>query len=236
MSQILLIRHAQAGARDNYDVLSDLGREQAEALSGHFALRDIRFQTVYTGGMNRQRLTAEIACSKLTNGSAPEIISDPRWNEFSLAEVYRAIAPRMIAESEEFARDFSEMQEALRKDPHTTRGPTGRCDAAVIRAWMENRFPEYRGEPWLSFRNRIRERAAELLSEPEGGPIAIFTSATPIAILAAAALDISDERLLSILGVLYNAGVTVMRPWRGELRLFTFNSASHLPPGLCTFR
>jgi len=238
VGQIYLIRHGQAGARDNYDVLSQVGREQAKRLGEHFASQGLKFSAVYAGGMNRQRLTAEIVCSGLGSdgNSVPEIVSDDLWNEFSLAEVYRAIAGRMREASDVFARDFEEMQEVLRSDPHATGGAAGRCDAAVVRAWMENRYPDYPGESWSSFRSRIKGRADTLSAAEDGGNIAVFTSATPIAISVGAALDLSDERLLGILGAVYNAGVTVMRPWRGELRLFTFNSVAHLPSELCTFR
>ena len=238
LGQIYLIRHGQAGARDNYDVLSDVGREQARLLGEHLASQGVKLSAAYAGGMNRQRLTAEIVCSALVrNGnSAADVVFDERWNEFSLADVYKGIAGRMKEESEEFACDIREMQEVLRRDPHATGGAAGRCDAAVVRAWFENRYPDYQGESWASFRSRIQARASSLAVEEDCGNIAVFTSATPIAISVGAALDLSDERLLGILGALYNASVTVMRPWRGELRLFTFNSVSHLPADFCTFR
>jgi len=66
--------------------------------------------------------------------------------------------------------------------------------------------------------------------------IAIFTSATPIAITAGAALGLTDEKLLSLLGVIYNTSVSIMRPRNGELRLFTFNATPHLDASIRTFR
>jgi broad specificity phosphatase PhoE len=238
MTTIYLIRHGQAGTRDNYDLLSELGTQQARLLGDHLSARNIEFSAVYAGGMSRQRRTAEIVCGQLSrNGdSAPEIIGDERWNEISLAEIYRGIARRMSEESPEFACDFEEMQEALRLDPHTTRGATGRCDAGVIRAWMENRYPDYPGESWPAFRARIQTRMRELAAGENGDAIAVFTSATPIAIITGAALGLTDEKLLRVLGVLYNSGVTVMRPSGEDLRLLTFNSAAHLPGELVTFR
>jgi broad specificity phosphatase PhoE len=245
-----LIRHAQAGTRENYDLLSELGREQARLLGEDLAQRGIVFAAIHTGTMVRQRTTAEIACAAMTSSGlpVPEIVNDPRLNEFSLAAVYRAITQRMIEESEEFARDFEEMQQALIVDPHATRGATGRCDAAIIRAWMQNKYPEYEGESWASFYARVTSCAVELTNNGLLGPvtgsgqqaeksIAIFTSATPIAITAGEALGLRDEKLMNILGVLYNSGVTILRP-RSEhqLRLFTLNSVSHLPANLCTFR
>jgi len=172
--------------------------------------------------------------------AAKEVTIDERWNEFSLASVYRAIARRMMQDSEEFRRDIAEMQEALRRDPHTTRGATGRCDAAVIRAWIENRYPDFEGETWASFSARIKACISDLISgqsaDDRGMAIAVFTSATPIAIATALSLDLSDEKLVSILGVLYNTSTTVMRARPEGLRLFTFNQAPHLNGSNRTFR
>ncbi|HWP41986.1 MAG TPA: phosphoglycerate mutase family protein, partial [Blastocatellia bacterium] len=133
MSYIYLIRHAQAGTRENYDVLSALGEEQARLLGEYFLSQGVSLGAVYSGTMQRQRRTAEIACAAMASSarSAPDVISDERLNEINLLSIYRAIARLLIEESEEFACDYKEMQEAVRLDPHTTRGPTGRCDAAV---------------------------------------------------------------------------------------------------------
>lgn len=242
MTTVYFIRHAQAGTRDNYDVLSDLGRDQARLLGEYFVGQGVELEAVFTGSMVRQRETAEIACSVLSDaGSAiPEITIDERWNEFSLASVYRAIARRMMQDSEEFRRDIAEMQEALRRDPHTTRGATGRCDSAVIRAWMENRYPDFEGETWASFSARIKSCLSDFLTnqntDDSGKAVTVFTSATPIAIATASALDLSDEKLVSILGVLYNTSTTLIRAHGGGLRLLTFNQAPHLNGSNRTFR
>lgn len=238
MGDIYLIRHAQAGSRDNYDLLSELGREQARLLGKHFVAQGVDLATVYSGGMRRQRETAEIACGVLARAGlrAPDVITDERWNEFSLISVYRAIAKRMMKDDAEFARDIREMQDAIARDPHTTGGAVGRCDQAVIRAWMENRYSDYDGEAWSSFRERIEARAADLSTNNSEKAIAIFTSATPVAIIAGASLGLADEKLRSLLGVIYNTSVSMMRARNGELRLFTFNSTPHLSASVRTFR
>jgi broad specificity phosphatase PhoE len=238
LSFIYLIRHAQAGSRDKYDVLSDLGREQARLLGEHLSHEGIELDAVYAGGMQRQRHTAGIACEVMAgNGVAvPEVTTDERWNEFSLISVYRAIAQRMTEEDPEFARDYREMQDAIRRDPHTTGGATGRCDGAVVRAWMEARYEEYKGESWSAFQERIQACGLGLSNGDTNKAIAVFTSATPVAILAAAALELNHEKLLSILGVIYNSGITILRSREGGLRLFTFNSTPHLEPSKRTLR
>ena len=238
MGYIYLIRHAQAGSRDNYDVLSELGHEQARRLGEHLAEQGVEISAVYAGGMQRQRHTAEIACEVMAKRgvAVPDVETDERWNEFSLISVYRAIAQRMIEENPEFERDYREMQDAIRRDPHTTGGATGRCDAAIIRAWMADRYDDYKGESWSAFRERIQACGARLTCNNSDKSIAVFTSATPVAILTAAALGLSDEKLLSILGVIYNSGITVLRPREDDLRLFTFNATPHLGASQRTHR
>jgi broad specificity phosphatase PhoE len=238
LSFIYFIRHGQAGPRDNYDVLSDLGRSQARLLGEHLASHGVELEAVYSGTLRRQRQTAEIVCDAFTRAgrAIPDVVGDERWDEFNLLSVYRSIAHRLMEENAEFARDVEEMQEAVRKDPHTTSGATGRCDAAVVRAWIENRYEDFEGETWASFRGRINECAAQFHALKNEKSIAIFTSATPIAILTGASLGLADDKLLDMLGVIYNTGVTVMRARGDQLRLFTFNSATHLHPSMRTFR
>src|SRR5262245_25887735 len=146
--------------------------------------------------MERQRLTAEIACQSIAGAGfeAPKLSTDERWNEFSLINVYRAIARRLREDDSQFARDLEEMQGAIKRDPHSTGGATGRCDATVIRAWMENRYSEYEGESWVSFKNRIECVGSELFDEARDKSVAVFTSATPVAVLAARALGLSSEK------------------------------------------
>src|ERR1041384_3964402 len=253
MSTIYFIRHAQAGSRDNYDLLSDLLWWHAKKLGEHFAEQGITLRAVYAGGMRRQRETAELACEAIVRAGlfAPDVVVDERWNEFSLISVYRRLAKLMMKEDAAFARDIREMQEAIARDPHTTGGAVveaiardphttggavGRCDQAVIRAWMENRYPDHEDESWSSFRTRITTCSKALEANNSDAAIAIFTSATPIAIVASAALGLTDDKLLSILGVIYNTSISAFRERNGELRLFTFNATPHLGVSQRTFR
>jgi broad specificity phosphatase PhoE len=238
MSIIYLIRHAQAGTRENYDLLSELGEQQAKLLGKYFIGQGIHFSTVIAGGMLRQRQTAEWVCSALSQSGlkAPDLVVDERWNEFTLKSVYEGLCDRMIAESVEFASDFEEMQELLKRDPHAVRGAAGRCDAAIIRAWMSNRYPDYQGESWQAFKSRIIARVQDLPDSGNEETIAIFTSATPVAITTSHALELSDEKLLSILGVIANSSVTVTQKNGADLRLFSFNSTPHLNESNRTYR
>lgn len=235
MSTLYLIRHGQAGTRENYDQLSELGRLQAALLGRYFAERSIAFQTTYAGGMKRQQETAAAVMKAQSAGAT--LITDTRWNEFSLAGVYQWLVPRLSAESAQFANDYEEMQRALAADPHTTRGAAGRCDRAVIEAWMENRYPEEEGESWESFRGRVESSFPDLLSNDSESSIGIFTSATPIAIWVGRALSLPNDRILRLMAVLMNSSVTMIKLREGEPLLLNFNMTPHLDdPRMVTFR
>lgn len=235
---IYLIRHGQAGSRDNYDVLSELGRDQASLLGEHLASKELQISAVYSGTMARQVDTARIVCDAIERQgiALPRAVADEKWNEINLAAMYREMAPRMRAEDADFDRDLNEMQVLIREEPHSVRGATGRCDAAVMRAWMAARYPDYPGESWASFRERINGRVSAMNQNGKDGSILVFTSATPIATLAGHALDLDEERILRLAGVIYNTSITVVVVRPEGTRLVTFNSAPHLSESTRTFR
>ncbi|MEW6130635.1 MAG: histidine phosphatase family protein [Acidobacteriota bacterium] len=237
MSNIYFIRHAQAGSRDNYDRLSELGEQQATLLGKHFAEQGIAFSKIISGAMQRQQRTAELVSNEIVKAglATTDVVVDAQWNEFSLLSVYTSYVSRLIEESESFARDYAEMQEMLKRDPHAVRGAAGRCDAQVIISWMQNRYP-VEGESWQAFRSRILSCLANIPDGDENQAIAVFTSATPISIMTGHALELTDEKLLRILGVIANSSVTVMRKSGEDLRLFSFNATPHLNDNNRTYR
>ncbi len=58
MSNAYLVRHGQAGTRDEYDSLSGLGRRQARLLGEYLAGQGVVFAAAYAGGPVRQQQTA----------------------------------------------------------------------------------------------------------------------------------------------------------------------------------
>ena len=152
MSVLYLVRHGQAGTREHYDSLSDLGRRQAQLLGEHFQQQNLHFDAVYSGSLARQRATA-----KATLPGA-EVIVDPGWNEFDLAQVYAEYAPHLAAEDDDFRREYEEMQAAVVSSAGAHDAPVHRrwndCDKQIVRAWVESRYA-YSGETWPVFVARI---------------------------------------------------------------------------------
>jgi broad specificity phosphatase PhoE len=239
MSRIYMVRHGQAGTRQVYDALSDLGRRQARLLGDYFVNQDIRFTKALSGSLQRQRQTAaEVACA---NCEIPEITVDAGWDEFDLDHVYNELAPLLCEEDPDFRREFEALNAdvAAAGDEHgaTVHRRWSPCDLKVVQAWIGG-HPKFRGETWLAFRERIKAAAARLKHVVnEGGNIVVFTSATPIGICAALSLDIEDERALRLAAVLHNASYSILDFRAGQLRLHSFNAIPHLTePELCTHR
>ena len=235
-----LVRHGQAGTRDAYDSLSELGKRQARLLSEHFVSQGIRFAAAYAGALQRQQQTAaEIGAAYAETGVRfPEISVDPGWDEFDLARVYREIAPRLAAEDSEFRREYEEMREQVRASAGAHGARIHRkwlpCDTKVVGTWLDGRYP-YSGETWDQFRERVAGCRLKMPDAREN--ILVVTSATPLAIWTGMSLEISDARVMRLAGAVYNASYTILRLRKEQLRLFTFNAAPHLAAaGLCTHR
>jgi broad specificity phosphatase PhoE len=242
LSRVYLVRHGQAGTRQSYDSLSDLGRRQARLLGEHFVREGIRFSAVYTGALARQQATADEVSTVFSEQRVefPAPCVEQGWNEFDLDRVYRELAPVLCEEDAEFRRVFEAMRAEIheageRHDAEVHRRWTP-CDLKIVQAWIKG-HDRFHGETWNVFRTRIMACRATLASQSEDDHnVVVFTSATPIGIWAALGMDVDDHRAMRLAGVLQNASYTVMRLRGEQLRLHAFNAVPHLEPSLRTYR
>jgi broad specificity phosphatase PhoE len=230
MSVLYLVRHGQAGTRENYDSLSELGRTQARLLGEHFRAQGIHFAAAYSGALARQRATG----AEVLPGA--EITVDPGWDEFDLSNVYRELAPFLIEDDERFRIEYDEMQQAIARQEAAVHRKWNDCDKKCVRAWVEGRYP-YKGESWIAFVERIHQALARVVAAAHDGNVAVFTSATPIGVSAARTLELFDGRAMWLAAVMFNASFTTLRVHGDEVRLFTMNATPHLSEAhLRTFR
>ena len=233
MGNVYLVRHGQAGTREDYDSLSDLGKQQTRLLGEYFVSQGIKFTAAFCGGMQRQKETVKSVSSAYHEQSLtfPEVVIDERWNEFDLTDIYREIAPILCDLDAEFRRDYEEMRCELQETGSSAQAEVHRrwrpCDTRLVTAWIKSEVP-YSGESWDQFRRRVRSCAASLANQEGNGNILISTSATPTAVLSGLALDIDDARVRQLAGVLYNSSYTALRLRGGQYHLFQFNAVPHL--------
>ena len=252
MSTVYLVRHGQAGTRDAYDSLSELGERQARLLGEHFISQGIRFSSAYAGALTRQQQTAEQIRAAYADAGVflPPLTVDSGWDEFDRGRVYRQIAPLVAVEDPKFLREYDEMRQQVRVSQGAHGARIHRrwmpCDTKVVEAWLAGRYP-YGGETWDQFRERVAACRLKMLDTHENNGrqendarrenILVVTSATPLAIWTGLSLEISDERIMRLAGAVYNASYTILRLRKEQLRLFTFNAVPHLAaPGLRTHR
>lgn len=239
MNLFYLIRHGQAGTRDAYDFLSSLGRTQAHALGVWLAREGVSFDAVWTGGLRRQQETAAIVLGAMAaaGSSQPEPRQDERWSEFDLDAVYAAIAPQMAAEDSAFRDHFEAMQLAIQSGDAKIHRTWTATDSAVVRAWVASRYP-FGGELWPGFVARVQAAARERLADAATGRrIAVFTSATPVAITLGLALPLQADDMMELAGTSINTNVTILKVKEGRPHLFAFNWSAHLDnPEHRTFR
>jgi broad specificity phosphatase PhoE len=225
MSILYLVRHGQAGTRENYDSLSDLGHTQARLLGSYFNEQGIQFAAAYSGSLARQQSTAAAVLP------GANIIVDPGWDEFDLSAVYRELAPRLVADDEQFRIEYEQMQRDIAESEGAHHAPVHRkwndCDKKCVRAWVQGRY-EYSGESWNAFVTRIHGALNRVTDAAHEGNVAVFTSATPIGISAAKTLSISDGRAMWLAAVMFNTSFTTLRAHGDEIRLFTLNGIPHL--------
>jgi len=74
MSRIHMIRHGQASfGAENYDSLSDLGREQAKILGKSLARHNKVFSAIYQGTLERQTQTTEEVIGCINKEGIPHV-------------------------------------------------------------------------------------------------------------------------------------------------------------------
>ena len=241
MSYVYLVRHGQAGTRDEYDRLSDLGRRQARMLGKYFAAQQIMFSAAYSGFMHRQQETAtEVNAAYRNMGKRfPAVALRQEWDEFNLDQVYRELAPMMCSDDPQFRREYERMRAQVRASAGAQEAEVHRrwlpCDSQIVGAWVEGRYP-YAGENWQAFIDRVASFRHGLRNGAPDANIIVFTSAVPVAIWAGLALEITDTRILRLAGVLQNTAYSVLRLKADTLRLHAFNCVPHLETELRTYR
>jgi broad specificity phosphatase PhoE len=214
MPTILLIRHAQASfGGENYDLLSELGRRQAEVLGAALGRRNLKLGRVVTGSGKRHRETA----APLLVGTGGEALVDPRWDEYGINEVlshHGGSAARVDLQGGAGPTPAREFRDALVRalDEWVAAGPASPCEPT---------WPQYTARGTAAF-----EQLAEQLRP--GETAAVFTSAGVIAVIAAALLDLPPERFSELSRVAVNTAITKVIRGAGGSTLVSFNEHSHL--------
>lgn len=209
MSVLLLARHGQAsfGAAD-YDVLSDLGTEQARRLGARLA--PLGADAVLSGTLRRQQDTARHLAEAAGLAAGPT--TDAGWDEYDAADVLSGVPPREVTDNASFQ---ALLDEAL------VRWTSGATDYA---------------ETWPAFRGRVTAALERALALP--GTTVVVASAGSIGVAAAHLLGLPSPGWTRLARTQVNTGLTKVVTGRSGTTLVSLNDHAHLEagPGLVTYR
>lgn len=203
MPVVLLVRHGQASfGADDYDVLSDLGREQSEVVGRELARRALRSPIAMCGSLRRQRDTAEIALRGA--GLTVEVRSDPRWDEYD----HGLLLQRYV--------------DADTAHDGTSKGVQVLLDQALS-SWVDDP-----GGGWPDF----SVGATAALSELAGGlgrgqDAVVFTSGGVIAAVCGALLELTAPGVVALNRVTANGAITKVVVGGSGASLVSFNDHAH---------
>ncbi|NEK87487.1 histidine phosphatase family protein [Blastococcus saxobsidens] len=207
MPLICLVRHGQASfGADDYDVLSDLGREQARCVGEELRRRELRDPLVVSGTLRRQRDTAALLTE--TAGFGPVAGPDPRFDEYDHLDLLE----RYPAEGEQPSGDSGSRQVQRLLD-------------GALRSWIAAGD----ADGWPAFSTgaptALRELATGLGS---GRDAVVVSSGGVIAAVVAGLLGAPADGVVALNRAAVNVGVTSVLAGGSGLSLLAFNDHAHV--------
>lgn len=239
MSQLTLIRHGQAAAfSDDPDRLTELGETQARRLGEYLADKGVEFHDAITGGLRRQRQTAQlVAEAYAAKGRAfPDIAQDDGWNEYDAGAVMGALAPALEAADPAFAKLASAAREAL-GGPEQNRH-FQRMFEVLMAAWVDGSTHAEGVEAFDAFHGRVIAARDRIVAGPGGRHVGVFTSGGPIGANVAASLHAPPAQSMKVNWRVRNASLTEFTFSGSRLSFDGFNGLPHFidHPQLLTYR
>ena len=202
MSTLVLVRHAQARPfESDSDRLSPAGEQQAIALGEFWRSREVRFDEVYTGTMQRHTRTAALA-----GFTHFEPSSD--FNEYDATAILRAHPEYAPPEDNRHLQSMFE---------------------AVMPRWIAGTISAPGLETWAAFYQRVRAGLRRIIeSDRPSRRVVIFTSGGPIGIAVQTVLNAPEPVAIQLHWRIRNCSLTEFVFTRDRISLDAFNVTSHL--------
>lgn len=220
MATLYLIRHGQASfGSDDYDKLSELGCRQAEALGEYLRDTGVTIDAAYSGELQRQRKTGELALSKQP-GKIPLSI-DARFNEVNNEEQVDALLPIVLEQN-------PSLQAALDEGLNNSKAYQ-KVIEGVFTLWTSEGFEHPGIQSWADYSGGVISALEQVMAENGSGKtVAVFTSGGTIATAVAHVLGVKHRGTYQFYEPVLNCSVTQLFYSRGKVSLSYFNDHSFL--------
>ena len=232
MGQLFLVRHGQASfGADDYDQLSDVGREQSSVVGQALSARGVTPSAIIVGSLRRHRQTAEAAAASA--GWDLPIKEDPGWDELDHEAILAAYT----------GMPFQEILAEGAREPEPERA-FQKLYVEATAAWAADALPQPSQranhvalEHFSQFRERVEAAHARALEALAAGSQAVvFTSGGSIGWAANSLLSGTIELWQRLNLVAINTGVTTVVTGRSGAHLVSFNEHGHLTSDRITSR
>lgn len=212
MSQIILIRHAQASlGKTNYDELSSLGFKQAAILGQYLKEYALEPASIITGSLVRHQQTANEISKAFT--SSINLVQNEDWNEFDfkkLIHLYLSKFPKETPVDGDIRAFFSILKKSML-------------------AWSKDELDFNKGafENWNDFSSRIN-RAISNISVDSKKPTFIVSSGGAIAMTLMKILETNPKSMIDMNFQIRNTSFTELIHKPHKTKLVAFNQINHL--------
>jgi broad specificity phosphatase PhoE len=222
MPLLVIVRHGQAsfGSAD-YDVLSPVGRQQAQMTAAALSAAGLDAARIITGSLRRQRDTAEALADAY--GLSPTV--DERWNEYD--------ADPVLAHHSDSAQRL-EHPEGAEATPSSPREFQRVLEGALER-WVLAGDESPTTETWPAFNARV-EGALEAAGAAGPGTTVVVSSGGVIGALAVSLIGVDPVSFPRLNRVTINCGITRVVIGSRGTTLVSFNEQGHLQGGMLTYR
>ena len=239
MAKLTVIRHGQASfLADNYDRLSELGRQQSRLLGEHWLRTGVTFGHVFTGPRERQKDTAAIIAKLFRKAGRPwpdPVVLD-NLDEFPAEPVARNFTPKLAhrhSHIREWVAAFETATETAVKSK-----VLDLIIQEVTARWLEGEVADPEIGTWDDFTTRVHRAIHQArLATPKGSATAVFTSGGPSAAAVQYALGLSPRATLDLTWMTRNAAYAEFLFDSERFNLSVFNATPHLAEArLLTYR
>jgi len=236
MSQLLLIRHAQASFLSaDYDNLSEKGLQQSSILGHYLAEQDLQFDHAYVGTLRRQQQTYQkVKEAYLDRGlSFPEAIILPELNEYKGMDIMGSVREELAKHYPNFNKWFKEM------DENPTHKTKMKMVVTYLNMWATDTLafdlPEG-SRKYEDFKNTAQLGLHKMMSGNEKGKsIAAFSSGGCIAAMLGKVVGTTDNgKSMGFNLVMRNTAINEVLFSGNRLSLKTFNTLPHLAEEMIT--
>lgn len=224
MSELVFIRHGQGSfGQGDYDILSELGKEQALLAAQHLVHTGFTFDRAYSGTLNRQVDTAAIVLEYLQDSTdaALTLTRIEGLNEYPFESIIRHYFPLLAEEDRSLC-------------PHVENAYTDKrsfqllFDLSVNR-WLAGKEDPEGVEGWNRFVGRVEASIRQIAAENDKqSRILIFSSGGVISAALHLATGMTPYASMRTGWGLVNTSITKFRFGSAGLILHTFNSYPHL--------